>query len=121
MKRVCLCVATTTKYGKCKGCLTNFYILLILNLVCEWLSHFNTEETLKTAYYQSSGSCKNLKFDWLKTYSAEVYLESSRKSTMKLFCENSQRPKVFSQNRSTMYDLAPTTLPRRELDITLQK
>ena len=118
MKRVCLCVATTTKYGKCKGCLTNFYILLILNLVCEWC---NTEETLKTAYHQSSGSCKNLKFDWLKTYSAEVNLESSRKSTTKLFCENSQRPKVFSQNRSTMYDLAPTTLPRRELDITLQK
>ena len=119
MKRVCLCVAKTTKYGNCKGCLTNFCILLILNLVCEWLSHCNTEETLKTAYYQSSGSCKNLKFDWLKTYSAEVYLESSRKSTMKLFCENSQRPKVFSQNRSTMYDLAPNTLPRRELDITL--
>ena len=28
----------------------------------------SAEETLKTAYYQSKGSGKNLKTDWLKIY-----------------------------------------------------
>ena len=38
----------------------------------EQRNNSSTEEALKTAYYKSKDSCKNLKTDWLKIYRMQM-------------------------------------------------